>query len=103
MNECTPLSREMLPNRMPVTTGSEAIDFRKAKELADRTARSVSDDAMLLAWLDGTTGRFSPFVVCCGEKKPAWLIYAESRGANLSVDVNEGQYVFVYLASEKEV
>ena len=52
---------------------------------------------MLIAWFDRTSGRFSPPVECCDEEKPAWLVYAETRGANIVIDVNREAYVFVYL------
>ena len=51
---------------------------------------------MLLAWYDRGAGAFSPQVTCCGDAKPAWLIYAESRGGDLVIDINEEAYVFVY-------
>ena len=51
---------------------------------------------MLLAWYDRGAGTFSPQVTCCGDDKPAWLIYAESRGGDLVIDINEEAYVFVY-------
>jgi hypothetical protein len=51
---------------------------------------------MLLAWYNGRTGEFSPKVTCCGEDKPTWLIYAESRGGDLVIDINDEAYVFVY-------
>ena len=44
---------------------------------------------MLLAWYDRGAGTFSPRVTCCGDDKPAWLIYAESRGGDLIIDINE--------------
>ena len=54
---------------------------------------------MLLAWYDREAGAFSPQVTCCGDDKPAWLIYAESRGGDLVIDINQEAYVFVYLRS----
>ena len=51
---------------------------------------------MLLAWYDRGAGQFSPQVTCCGDAKPTWLIYAESRGGDLVIDINEEAYVFVY-------
>jgi hypothetical protein len=51
---------------------------------------------MLLAWFDRKSGTFSPDVICCGDTKPSWLVYADSRGADISVDVNDLDYVFVY-------
>ena len=54
---------------------------------------------MLLAWYDQGAGRFSPQVTCCSDDKPAWLVYAESRGGDLVIDINGESYVFVYRRS----
>jgi hypothetical protein len=51
---------------------------------------------MLLAWFDRQAGRYSPNIICCGEDKPTWLTYAESRGGDLVIDLNGEEYVFVY-------
>ena len=40
----------------------------------------------------------------CGPgDKPAWVIYAESRGGDLTIDINEGQFVFIFLYSVNKV
>lgn len=100
MNECTILSKGMLPNPIEITIDQRPVDFKAAKSVADDKAREVGSDPMLLAWFDGSTGRFSPNVTCCGDDKPTWLVYAESRGGNLSVYVNNGEYVFVYSSGQ---
>jgi hypothetical protein len=41
---------------------------------------------------------FSKAIICCGTEKPVWLVHAESRGADISVDINNEDYVFVYKA-----
>ncbi len=97
MEACTPLRREMLVDPVDVQVDDESLDFEKAKQIADRKAGEISPEAMLIAWFDRKTGRFSPPVECGGKAKPAWLVYAETRGANIVVDVNREAYVFVYL------
>lgn len=87
----------MLIDPVDVQLDDESLDFERAKEIADRKAGEISGDAMLIAWFDRKTGRFSPPVECGGKAKPAWLVYAESRGANIVIDVNRETYVFVYL------
>jgi len=73
-----------------------ALDFARARQHADRQARELDAQPMLLAWFDGKTGRYSPDIICCGEDKPTWLIYAESRGGDLVIDINGEEFVFVY-------
>jgi hypothetical protein len=83
----------------PIEVRTEAgsqLDFSEAKALADDRVRKVTSDPMLLAWFDKKEAKFSPNVTCCGDDKPTWLIYAESCGGDISVDVNDEEYVFVY-------
>ena len=95
MADCVLLSREMLKDPIHLrVTGP--LDFSKARALAERTAAQMGTDPMLLAWYKGETGEFSPRVTCCHDDKPAWLIYAESRGGDLVIDINDEAYVFVY-------
>jgi hypothetical protein len=98
MTECIVLRRDMLKNPVQVQVDDD-LDFARAKELADREARKKSADPMLLAWYNGRTGQFSPMVECGAEDKPAWLVYAESRGGDICIDINDEEYVFVYRAS----
>lgn len=95
MKACTDVTNDMLPNRVAVKEHGE-VSFEKARELADRTVRDRLSAPMLMAWFDRKTGAFSPQVECCSEEKPGWVVYAESRGGSLTVDVNDGAYYFVY-------
>jgi len=97
MESCIPLRREMLENPVDVQVEDEPLDFEKAKEIADLKAGEIAEDAMLIAWFDRKRGKFSPQVECGGKEKPAWLVYAETRGANIVISVNHETFVFVYL------
>jgi hypothetical protein len=90
------LTREMLTDPVDLKVEDPALDFPRARELADRRARELCPDPMLLAWFDRRAGRYSPDIVCCREDKPTWLTYAESRGGDLVIDLNGEEYVFVY-------
>ncbi|WP_051184376.1 AF1514 family protein [Desulfatiglans anilini] len=96
MESCRALTHEMLPNRMSLDLEDSPRDLKTARLLADQKAQEVLSEPMLLAWYERDTGRFSPQVECCGEDKPSWVIYAESRGADLSVDINRRAFVFIY-------
>lgn len=72
-------------------------DFIGAQEVAAREARRRIDDPMVLAWYDHKSDRSFPDVTCCSELLPGWVVYAKSRGGRLIVDVNEGEYVFVFV------
>ncbi len=97
MTRCpVPLTREMLANPVDVRLEDPALDFSRARQAADQQARELCEQPMLLAWFDARAERFSPNIVCCGEDKPTWLIYAENRGGDLVIDINQEEYVFVY-------
>ena len=96
MTECEILEKNMLPNPVGLQVGDRKLDFNSARLLSDQKANELIENPMLISWYDRDTGRFSPDVTCCSEDKPGWVVYAESRGGNLSVTVNDEQYVFIY-------
>ena len=73
------------------------LDIARAKDLAKVKARQLNKDAMLLSWYCRKTGKFSPKFECGHTHKPPWVIFAEARGGNLTIDINDGEYVFIYL------
>ncbi|MDY6851653.1 MAG: AF1514 family protein [Thermodesulfobacteriota bacterium] len=79
-----------------IFTKTDNIGYEKALELAKDEARQRLDDPMLLAWYEQEGERFSPRVQCCGEDEPAWAVYARSRGGKLRVEVNKGEYIFIF-------
>ena len=74
------------------------LDFEAAKDIAKQKAKEISDDPMLLSWYKGNTGESYPNLECGPGDKPAWIVFAESRDADLTIDLNGGQYVFIYLS-----
>lgn len=96
MINCRTIDREMLGAAVKLKTATGNISYFVAREMADVAARRISDDPMLLAWYDKGSGDFSPRVECCSEKKPGWLVYAESRGGNVVIEINDLDYVFIY-------
>lgn len=77
-----------------------ALDFDLASALAQAVASKVEGEAMCLAWFDGKTGKECPEVPECMHK-PGWLAYATGHGGNLSVVVNDGEYVFIFCPVER--
>ncbi|MGD2096913.1 MAG: AF1514 family protein [Desulfobacterales bacterium] len=78
------------------------MDFAEAKDLARKKALEMCADPMLLSWYQGKTGKSYPNLECGPGDRPAWIVYAASRGGNLTIDINSGQYVFIYLSSINE-
>ncbi|MCL4501224.1 MAG: AF1514 family protein [Deltaproteobacteria bacterium] len=99
MPECVPLTRQMLHNPIDLRVDDPDLDFPQAEKLARQKAKEVCEEPMLLAWLDRNRGVFSPNLTCCGEDKPTWLLYAESRGGNIVLSINDEDYVFVFRGS----
>ena len=73
------------------------LGFIEAKDIAKQKAKETCADPMLLSWYQGETGESYPNLECGPGDKPAWITFAESRGGDLSVDINGGQFVFIYL------
>ena len=74
------------------------VDFDRAREIAKQKAKEMCDDPMLLSWQNGDTGESYPDADCGPGDKPGWITYAESRGGDLTVDINRGRYVFIFLS-----
>lgn len=57
-------------------------------------AESLSE-SLLIAWYGGVKGEEHPEVPEC-QHKPGWLAYAEGHGGRVRVDVNAGEYSFIF-------
>ena len=98
MTTCRILTKEMLPHAVSLRVDAPLPDLASARRIADQKASEMASEPMLLAWYESKTGRFSPSVECCSETKPGWLVYAESRGGDIAIDINNQEYVFIYRA-----
>lgn len=79
-----------------VSVQGAALDYAAADALADVLANKAARDAMLVAWFDGKNGVGYPVIQECTGDKPSWRAYAESHGGNLGVNINGGEFVFVF-------
>ena len=94
MTMCNAVTKEVLTNLIELRIEDENLDFELAKHIADQKAMEIASESMLLGWYDAVTGRYSPNVECCSEHKPEWIVYAETREGNITIDINDEQYVF---------
>jgi len=85
-------------NHINIKTDNPELEFAEAKDMAKQRAKALCSDPMLLSWFEGKTGASYPNMECGPGDKPAWITYAESRGGDLVIDINRGQYIFIYLA-----
>ena len=72
------------------------MPFADVRAAARDRAREINPQAMMLAWFNERTGKGYPDYECSSER-PFWEMFAESRGANLRIEVNNGAYVFMFL------
>lgn len=96
---CRPLTREMLRLTFDLKLDENRLTLESARQAADDEARAHDEDPMLISWYEAGSGRHSPRVECCRDDRPGWLAYAQSRGAELVININDLSYVFVYLRS----
>jgi len=73
------------------------LDFLTAKQIAKDTAFEKCDYPMILSWKNEISGESYPNYKCGVHDKPFWIRYAEGRGANLTINFNKGQYIFMIL------
>jgi hypothetical protein len=96
MTTCKAISKDMLINPTALHVEEDHLDFARARQIADLKAKELSQDPMLMAWYENSSGSFSPNVECCSEHKPGWVVYAESRGGHITIDINDETYIFIY-------
>nr|WP_320193217.1 AF1514 family protein [uncultured Desulfobacter sp.] len=82
------------------TVDDPDLNFKQAKALAKEIAQQNGKNSMILSWKNGKTGEFYPTRECGTQKKPAWIYYAQVRGANLTININNGEYIFMILTLE---
>jgi hypothetical protein len=90
--------KDYLGQHIKVKLDETDLDFASAKDMSKQKAKEMVADPMLLSWYNGKTGESYPNLECGPGDKPAWITYAESRGDDLTIDINDGQYVFIYLS-----
>ena len=93
------MKSETLGELIALGADEAGLDFEQAGNLARAAARRIDPQAMMLSWHSGLTGEFYPRIECGRQDRPPWIVWAASRGANLTVSVNEGSYVFYYLVN----
>jgi hypothetical protein len=80
-----------------LTIDEPDLDFNTARDRAKVKALEINRNAMQLAWYNGQTGKGFPDYDCGPGDRPPWQVFSDSRGANLTIDVNEGAFLFIYL------
>ncbi|MDX2445676.1 MAG: AF1514 family protein [Desulfobacterales bacterium] len=85
-------------NHIRLIINNPGLDLASATDIAKKKATELGDDPMLLAWSNGKTGEYYPTADCGSSDTPPWLVFAESRGADIAININDGEYIFLYLS-----
>lgn len=83
---------------LPLTITGEELDFATARRAAEALIADEVHDPLLIAWYDDNKKKAHPDVPEC-QHRPGWLAYAEGHGGQLRIDVNEGEYSFIFAES----
>jgi Domain of unknown function (DUF5619) len=78
-----------------ITVRGLGLDYEKSKSFADLTVSHLSKESMIVSWYDGQKNIEHPSVPEC-QHKPGWISYAEGHGGNVKIDINDGEFVFIY-------
>ncbi|MFH2011525.1 MAG: AF1514 family protein [Pseudomonadota bacterium] len=97
MVTCKLVTKDVLTDPIIIHVDNSDLNFNNAKKIADQKADELASQPMLLGWYEKKSGRFSPNVECCSEEKPGWIVYAETRGGHITIDINDEAYVFIYI------
>jgi len=85
-------------NHIKIRADQKGLGFTQARDIAKAKAKELSKDPMLLSWYNGRNGRYFPRLECGTWDKPVWIVFAESRGADIAININDGEYIFLYLS-----
>ena len=78
------------------------LNFESARNAARERVKTYDSDPMLVGWYDRKGGKESPSEGCEEEESdPAWVSYAKAHGGNLTVNVNDGEYIFIYRSEHR--
>ena len=93
----TTTEEPLAPETIKLRITDSDLDFEKASDVSRIRAREINRDAMMLAWYNRRSGEGFPDYDCGAGDKPPWQVFADARGGNLTIDVNDGEFIFVYL------
>ena len=85
-------------NHIHLQVDQTDLSVDQARDIAKAKAKELSNDPMLLSWYNGRNGEYFPKMECGTWDKPVWIVFAESRGADIAININDGEFVFLYLS-----
>ena len=79
--------------------GDCKVDYNTLQEVTKVIAQKFNHEALLLSWYDRQNKQCSPSDVCRLSPKADMLElerYGISHGGHVKIDINDGDYVFIY-------
>lgn len=102
MEACEIPREDLLPAPViHLSVEERSCDFECAKEAATALARTYGNEPRLLSWFDRKRQAHSLIDECCVEGEPSWIASAAAHDANLTIDVNREDYVFIFHQERK--
>ena len=86
-----------LINPVKIKTDQQRLDFETAQSMADEKVKSLCPKPTLISWYNARTGECHPDKKAGNAGKPGWLHYAESRNCDMTIDINNEEFIFIYL------
>lgn len=83
--------------KIEIKVPEQELDLTAANGIAKEKARALNPNAMMLSFHSRKTGEFWPKYDCGSGGRSPWIVFAESRGYNLLIDINDGEFEFFYL------
>jgi hypothetical protein len=97
MTEIQATENEYFLDTVAMTIENTELDLATASAMAKVRAREIDSNAMMLSFHSAKTGEFWPTYDCGGGGRPPWIVFAEARGYNLKIDINNGEFEFFYV------
>jgi hypothetical protein len=102
MGEGKNLENVHLEGEVAVNIEDADLDFERARHEALERAKTYDSDPMLIAWFDRKKGEQSSAVSCeGGGTERGWINCARGHEGTLTVNVNHGEYIFVFRQEHK--
>jgi hypothetical protein len=100
MQQCQIPREDYLPPQViHLTIEDERCDLECARQAAIEEAMQYDNAPRLVSWFDRRGENFSTRDRECRDGEPSWVLYAEDQGADLTIDINNEDYVFIFRKS----
>ena len=80
-----------------IRISGETVNQEQAQRIGQLIAEKENPDTMVLSRFDRRANACSP---CCLKSmigdRPGWEIYGENHGGRLKININDGEYVFIF-------